>query len=191
MPLADRETELLFSGLHQHPFSILGFHETRRSGRRVLRLWSPGAVRIEILLSRRPPARRSSRFWVLGSGNLGSQSGRGLRAATAGHDVQPPWSPPQGASHISNLGPERGTWNGASVSDRRRIEDLPSLAVGAPFQKRPGTLERWNVGTTRPRRRCPRDFAGRATAGGLSMGDPPPFPRDLPGSKRPGPVGDS
>ena len=58
MPLADRETELLFSGLHQHPFSILGFHETRRSGRRVLRLWSPGAVRIEILLSRRRPARR-------------------------------------------------------------------------------------------------------------------------------------
>ena len=58
MSLADRETELLFSGLHQHPFSILGFHETRRSGRRVLRLWSPGAVRIEILLSRRRPARR-------------------------------------------------------------------------------------------------------------------------------------
>ena len=49
---------MLFSGLHQHPFSILGFHEVPQSGRRVLRLWSPGSVRIEILLSRHRPARR-------------------------------------------------------------------------------------------------------------------------------------
>ncbi len=58
MPLAERETALLFSGLHQHPFSILGFHEVPQSGRRVLRLWSPGSVRIEILLSHHRPARR-------------------------------------------------------------------------------------------------------------------------------------
>ena len=40
-----------------------------------------------------------SGFWVLG--NL--ESGRGLRAATAGRDVQEPRSPPQGASHILAL----------------------------------------------------------------------------------------